>query len=341
MSPALVPLDATTPALVTGGGGFLGRAIVEQLIVRGVPVTSFARGAYPQLEARGVRAIQGDLADARAVARACAGQAVVFHVAAKAGMWGPHAEFHRVNVVGTQHVIDGCRAGAVRRLVYTSTPSVVFAGGDLCGVDESAPYPSRYDAAYPETKALAERLVLAANDGTLATVALRPHLIWGPGDPHFVPRLTARARAGRLRIVGDGRNVADFIYVDDAAAAHVQAAERLAPRSTVAGRVYFLSAGAPRPLWTMVNHLLEAAGLPPVTRAVPARLAWAAGCVLELVHRGLRLRGEPMMTRFLARELATSHWFDVSAARRDLGWEPRVDLTEGLRRLRASLRSRG
>ena len=339
MSAPGVALDASTPALVTGGGGFLGRAIVERLRARGVPVASFARGAHPELAALGVETLRGDLRDAAAVRRACTGRSVVFHVAARAGVWGSYDDFFQANVQGTRHVLEACRAEGVGRLVYTSTPSVVFDGRDLRGVDESAPYPSHYESAYPETKAIAERLVLAANGPDLATVSLRPHLIWGPGDPHFVPRITARARAGRLRIVGDGRNEVDTLYVDDAAEAHLRAAEHLAPGSPVAGRAYFLSAGKPVRLWDMVNHLLAAADLPPLTRSVPARVALAAGFVLEVLHRLLPLRGEPLMTRFLARELATSHWFDISAARRDLAWQPEVDLDEGLRRLRASLRA--
>lgn len=337
MSAPRAPLDASTPALVTGGGGFLGRAVVERLRARGVPVASFARGDYPELTALGIETLRGDLGDAAAVRSACEGRSVVFHVAARAGVWGSRREFWRVNVEGTRHVLEGCRAAGVARLVYTSTPSVVFDGRDLCGVDESVPYPSRYESAYPETKAIAERLVLAANGPDLATVSLRPHLIWGPGDPHFVPRITTRARAGRLRIVGDGRNEVDMIYIDDAAEAHLRAAERLAPGSPVAGGAYFLSAGKPVRLWEMVNHLLAAADLPPLTRAVPARLALAAGFVLEALYRALPLRGEPLMTRFLARELATSHWFDISAAQRDLDWKPEIGLDEGLRRLRASL----
>ena len=338
MNAPCAALDATTPALVTGGGGFLGRAIVAQLRAREVPVASFARGAHPELAGLGVETLRGDLRDTEAVRRACAGRSVVFHVAARAGVWGSRDDFWQANVVGTRHVLDACRAEGVGRLVYTSTPSVVFDGRDLCGVDESVPYPSRYEAAYPETKAIAERMVLAADGPRLATVSLRPHLIWGPEDPHFVPRITARARAGRLRIVGDGRNEVDTLYVDDAARAHLCAAERLAPGSPVAGRAYFLSAGKPVRLWDMVNRLLAAGDLPPLDRAIPARLALAAGGVLETLYRVLRLRGEPLMTRFLARELATSHWFDVSAARRDLAWQAEIDLEEGLRRLRASLR---
>lgn len=326
-------LTERTRALVTGGGGFVGGAVMERLLACGVRVRSFARGPYPRLRARGVEVVQGDLFDAAAVEKACAGQDVVFHVAAKTGVWGARADFQRTNVDGTRNVLGACRRCGVPRLVFTSTPSVVFDGRDLEGVDESVPYPQTFKSPYPETKAAAERLVLAANDPGLATVSLRPHLVWGPGDPHFVPRIVARARAGRLRIVGDGRNRVDTIYIDDAAEAHVRAAQCLAPGAPPAGRAYFLSQGEPRPLWEMVNRILEAAGEPPLTRRIPAGLALAAGALLEGAHRLLRLESEPLMTRFLASELSTSHWFDISAARRDLGYEPQVSLEEGMRRL--------
>lgn len=330
-----------TRALVTGGGGFVGSAIVDQLLTRGVRVRSFARGPHPQLRARGVEVVQGDLADTTAVRRACEGRDVVFHVAARTGLWGPADVFRRTNVEGTRNVVDACRAAGVQRLLYTSTPSVVFDGRDLEGVDESTPYPSRWQSDYPATKAAAERLVLAANGSQLATIALRPHLVWGPGDPHFVPRILERARAGRLRIVGDGTNRVDAIYVDDAATAHLLAAERLAVGAPMAGRAYFLGLGEPLPLWDLVNRILAAAGEPPVTRRVPAPLAYAIGGALEVVHRLLRIETEPIMTRFLARELATSHWFDISAARRDIHFEPRVSLDEGMKLLETWCREAG
>ena len=320
-------------ALVTGGGGFLGGAVVRLLRERGDSVRSFSRQAYPALEALGVEQRRGDLGDAAAVAAAVAGCDVVFHVAAKAGVWGPWAEYYSANVVGTEHVLAACRLHGVRRLVYTSSPSVVFAGHDEEGIDESAPYPKKFLANYPRSKAMAERLVLAANGPALATVALRPHLIWGPGDPHLVPRLVERARAGKLRQVGNGRNRVDTVYVTNAADAHVLAGDRLAPGSPVAGRAYFITQGEPVLLWDFINRVLQASGLPRATRRIPAWAAYAAGAILEGVYRLLRLRGEPPMTRFVARQLATSHWFDISAARRDLGYEPRVSTEEGLRRL--------
>lgn len=325
-------------ALVTGGGGFLGGAIVRQLLARGDRVRSVSRGRYPALEALGVEQVQGDLADAGVAARAVAGGDVVFHVAARAGVAGRYADYHRANVVATQNLIDACRAAGVGRLVYTSSPSVVFDGRDLEGANESLPYPPRYKAAYPQTKAEAERRVLAANGEALATVALRPHLIWGPGDNHLVPRILARGRAGKLRQIGRGDTRIDSVYIDNAAEAHLLAADRLVPGSPVAGKVYFISNGEPLPTWELVNRILAAGGVAPVTRRVPAGAAYAAGWLLEAVYALLWPGAEPPMTRFVARELATSHWFDLTAARRDLGYQPRVSIDEGLRRLAAWLR---
>jgi nucleoside-diphosphate-sugar epimerase len=326
-------------ALVTGGGGFLGGAIVRQLRERGDAVRSFSRGSYPALDAIGVEQVRGDLADAAAVTAAAAGCDVVFHVAARAGVWGPWDEYYQANFVGTENVLAACKANGVRRLVFTSSPSVTFAGIDQNGVNESEPYPTRFLAHYPHTKALAEQAVLAANGPDLATAALRPHLIWGPGDPHLIPRLVERARAGRLKRVGRESKLVDTVYVDNAAAGHLQAADALALGSAVAGKAYFLSQGEPEPLWDFVNRVLAAAGLPPVTRSVPARVAYAAGTILEAVYRVFRLRGEPPMTRFVARQLSTAHWFDLTAARRDFGYAPAVSTADGLRRLAASWRS--
>ena len=324
-------------ALVTGGGGFLGLAIVRMLRERGDTVVSFSRGEHPELATLSVEQLRGDLADRAAVENAARGCDIVFHVAAKAGIWGSFAEFQRANVTGTRHVLDACRLHGIHRLVYTSSPSVVFDGSDVEGGDESLPYPARFEAPYPHTKMLAERLVLEANSPTLATVSLRPHLIWGPGDNHLVPRILAKARAGQLRRIGRRDCLVDTVYVDNAARAHLDAADRLGSGSAVAGKAYFISNGEPLPLWEMVNRIIAAADLPPVTRSVSPKLAYAAGIACEGLWRTLRLAGEPPMTRFVARELATAHWFDISAARRDLGYEPEVSIAEGLRRLRASL----
>ena len=324
-------------ALVTGGGGFLGQAIVRGLLQRGAAVRSFSRHAHAALSTLRVEQLKGDLADPGAVSSAVQGCDIVFHVAAKPGIWGEYEGYHRTNVVGTQNVIAACRQHGVRRLVYTSSPSVVFDGRDMEGADESAPYPVDFEAHYPRTKAMAEQLVRAANDAQLATVSLRPHLIWGPGDNHLLPRLVARARAGQLARIGSRPNPIDTVYVDNAADAHLLAAERLAPGSPVAGKAYFISQGEPVPLWEMVNRLLLAAGAPPVTRTVPVWLALALACVFETAHKVTRNPGEPRLTRFVVHELSTAHWFDISAARRDFGYAPRISIAEGLELLRGSL----
>ena len=323
-------------ALVTGGGGFLGSAIVRLLLARGDRVRSLSRGFHHALHALGVYQCRGDVADDFEVNRAVRGCDIVFHVAAKAGVWGRYDDYHRTNVVGTDNVLDACRVWGIRRLVYTSSPSVVFDGRDMEGANESAPYPTHYDAYYPQTKALAERRVLAANGPELATIALRPHLIWGPGDNQLVPRILARAR--RLRRIGTANKLIDSIYIDNAAAAHLLAADRLTPGAPCAGRAYFLSNGEPLPLWDLVNRILAAADLPPVTKTIPAGVAYAVGWFLEMVYGLLHIRREPPLTRFVARELTTAHWFDLSAARNDLGYRPLVSIDEGLRRLAEALR---
>lgn len=326
--------------LVTGGGGFIGGAVARLFAERGDAVTSFSRGAYPELERHGILSARGDLGDPTAVRTAVAGHDVVVHAAARvAGGAHDPVAYHRVNVDGTRNVIDACRSTGVRRLVFTSTPSVVHGGGDIEGADESLPYATRFTDPYPATKAVAERLVLAANDDGLRTTALRPHLVWGPGDPHFLPRIVDRARRGRLWLVGPGDNLVDATYIDDAARAHLAAADRLLGPEPPAGRAYFIAAGEPLPVRDMIGHLLAAADLPPVRRHIPFRVAYAVGALLETVAPRLPGSPEPVMTRFLAEQLATAHWFDCSAARRDLGYTARVPLAEGLRRLRAALRA--
>jgi len=324
-------------ALVTGGGGFLGQAIVRQLVARGDAVTVLSRGAYPELAPLGVMLRRGSVTSMPDVTDAARGCDVVFHVAAKAGIWGMRDDYEASNVTGTANVLAACRALGIHRLVHTSSPSVVFGSAPLEGVDESVPYATHFLADYPRTKAAAERLVLAANDASLATVALRPHLIWGPGDVHLVPRIVARAKAGKLRLVGDGRNVVDSVYVHNAAAAHLLAADRCVPGSAVAGKVYFISNGEPLPIGELIGKILAAAGLPPLTRRIPVAVATAAGALLEGITP--RAAKEPLMTRFLAAQLSTAHWFDISAARRDLAYEPAITIDEGMKRLADWLRT--
>jgi nucleoside-diphosphate-sugar epimerase len=335
------PVSATPaggpPVLVTGGTGFLGRRLVERLLAAGRPVTVLGRTPAPDLERQGARFIRASLDDAAVVAAACAGVGTVFHVAARVGVWGRYEDFFRVNVLGTRAVLAGCRAHGVPRLVYTSTPSVVYHGRDLAGADESLPLTTSCPSPYPLTKAIAEHEVLTANSPDLRTVALRPHLIWGVGDPHLVPRLLARARTGRLRLVGSGRNRVDMVHVANAVDAHLLAEQALA--GAAAGRAYFITNGEPVVLWDWINGLLRALGDPPVTKRLPLGAAWLLGAACEAAWRTLHLAGEPPMTRFIATELAKDHWFDLGAARRDLGYEPRVAMAAGTAELVAHLRT--
>jgi nucleoside-diphosphate-sugar epimerase len=337
-------------ALVTGGGGFLGGYIVRTLLARGDRVRSFGRGDYPHLVTQGVEVVRGDIRDNDALARACAGIECVFHAAALPGIGLNRCAYRAVNQVGTELLLANCRRQGVGRFVYTSSPSVVFAGSDQRNVNEFAPYDFGWMRAnrayYSETKAAAEQVVLAANRDQLKTCALRPHLIWGPGDTHLIPRLVARARSGRLRRVGSGTNLIDITYVENAADAHVQAAEALSRESPVAeatspsGKAYFISQGEPVNCWQWIDEVLVLAGLPPVTRSMSFKTAHHLGAVCERVWRLTARSTEPPMTRFLAAQLATSHWFDLSAARRELGYEPRVSTVEGMRRLGEWLQQR-
>jgi 2-alkyl-3-oxoalkanoate reductase len=321
----------TGRVLVTGGGGFLGGAIIERLVTRGATVYSLSRGNYPRLSHMGVKQIQGDIADRQTVETACHGVELVFHVAAKPPPWGKYKDYYETNVTGTQNVIDGCIRNNISRLIYTSTPSVVFDGTDMEGADESVPYPAGFNAFYPETKAMAEQLVLKATGKRLHTLILRPHQIWGPGDPHFVPRLIARAK--KLKRIGSGNNLVDTTYIDNAADAHILAADILKKKPEISGNIYFISQADPIPTWDMIDAILAAAGLPPVKGTISYKTAWTIGATMEFFFRIFPLPGEPPMTRFLADAVAKSHWFDISAAKTDLGYKPKVTMKEGLRRL--------
>jgi 2-alkyl-3-oxoalkanoate reductase len=326
--------------LVTGAAGFLGRSVVEQLLARGERVRALVRRQQTALEKLGAECVLGDVRDAAAVEAACRDVDVVHHVAAVAGVWGPWKHYYDTNVTGTENVISACRQAGAKRLVFTSSPSVTFAGRDQCGVDESAPYATTWLAHYPQTKAMAEKLVLEANgNGGLLTCALRPHLIWGPGDQHLIPRLLSRARKGQLRQVGNGKNLIDAVFVENAAAAQLLAADALVPGAAACGKAYFITNEEPVNCWEWINELLARAGVAPVKRRVPLGAAYAAGAVMECVWKVLGRTDEPRMTRFLAAQLGTSHYFDISAARRELGYVPRVSMAEGMNRLEAWLRA--
>jgi nucleoside-diphosphate-sugar epimerase len=330
-------VDRQSPALVTGGTGFLGRHIVARLLAQGRPVTVLARRRAPDLEAQGVRFVCTSLEDSEAVMKACQGMETIFHTAAKVGVWGNYEPYFRSNVLGTRAILAGCKRHGVRRLVYTSTPSVVYQGTDLAGADESLPLTTACPCAYPLTKAIAEREVLEANRPDFFTTALRPHLIWGPGDPHLVPRVLEKAQSGRLRIVGQGRNRVDMVHVENAADAQLLA-ETALEQGPARGKAYFITNDEPVVLWDWINHLLVSLGIEAVTRRVPLGIARAAGLSCELAWKWLPLGGEPPMTRFVASELAKDHWFSLQAAKRDLQYTPRIRMNPGTEALIAHLR---
>jgi 2-alkyl-3-oxoalkanoate reductase len=322
-------------AFVTGGGGFLGRAIIRQALDRGWKVRSYSRGSYPDLEALGVAHTRGDVADGASLSRAVKGCDVVFHAAAKPGIWGRYEDYYEANVRGTENVLAACLEQEVRKLVYTSSPSAVFSGRDQQGINESVPYPKRFLCHYAATKALSERQVLDANGPALATVALRPRLIWGAGDPNVLPRLLKLAHAGRLRFVDHGRHLIDHTYVDNAAQAHILAAERLNEGAAVGGKAYFISNGEPLPAGELVNRLLEACGMPSVAASVPRAVALGIAWANELLWKSMGYDGDPPTTRYLVLSMGADNWFDISAAQRELGYSPSVTSAEGFRRLAA------
>ena len=323
-------------ALVTGANGFLGSYIVEHLLQRGdYQVRAMMRRKDDLVSSLGgVETVHADIRNLETVDLACRDIDVVFHSAAISGIWGSWKNFHGVNTIGTRNVVEACLRNKVPKLVYTSSPSVTFNGDHQFNVNENAAYPKKWLCHYPHSKALAEQYVLESNDeGTLMTCALRPHLIWGPRDHHLIPRLVARAKSKKLRRVGDGTNEIDCIYVENAAMAHVQAAEAMTKGSPVCGSAYFLSQGEPVNCWNWINEILELAGQPRIRKSISFTAAYRLGFALECYHEMFNIQTEPRMTRFLAAQLAKSHYFDISRAKRDFGYFPKVSLEEGMRRL--------
>jgi len=316
--------------LITGAGGFLGRNLSARLLSKGHKVWNFSRQNHPALQAMEVDTICGDLQDKAGVVAAFKGMDIVFHVASRVGIWGDYNDFYQTNVIGTENVIKACRANGITKLIYTSTPSVVFDSGDLCGADETTPYSKKFHGHYAKTKAMAEQLVLQANDEKLCTVALRPHLIFGPDDPHLVPRLVDAAKHGRLKIVGTGKNLVDVTYIQNAVDAHLLAMEKLSPHSKLTGQAYFIGQERPVVLWDFINEILARHNLSPITRKVPASAAFYIGLLFESWYKFFRINREPPMTSFVSLQFSRSHYFSHQKAKNDFGYEPKVSIEQAL-----------
>ncbi len=325
---------------VTGGSGFLGLEIVRQLCAEGHEVITYSRRDHPELKKMGVTHIQNDLLDYQALQKAMNNCEAVFHVAAKTGIWGKYKDFYNANVIATENVLRACRDLKIRNLIFTSSASVVYNGTDSEGQNESLPYPKKFNAHYPHTKAIAEKLVMAANDDSFKTVSLRPHLVWGPGDPHFLPRLLKKARTGNLRMIGNANNLVDCTYIFNAARAHVNAFDQLLLNPTlIEGKSYFISQDKPIPIRDLINQLIATDDIPSITRSISPTIARIAGKVSEAVYRVFGISTEPPITLFLAQQLSTSHWYDISASKKDFGYSPEISIEEGMKQLKEWIKS--
>lgn len=329
--------------LVTGYGGFLGAEITRQLLASGFAVRGLARGDYPELGALGVEMVRGDVSDRDTVLRSVAGCDAIVHTAAKAGVWGAWQAYYRINTLATTHLLEAAHRQRVTAVVYTSSPSVTFAGKPQSGVDEAEPYPEHWLCFYPHTKALAEQAVLqAAQIGQVKTCALRPHLIWGLGDPHLFPRVVERARRNRLRRVGSGENLIDVVHVANAARAHVTAVQKLlAGDDRLNGQALFLTDGQPQGCWDWIKKILQHAQVPIPQRSLSFSAAYRVGAALEAIYWTLRISREPPMTRFVAAQLAMDHYFKIDRARELLDYRPSMDHAAEWERCRAWLRGLG
>ncbi len=319
--------------LVTGGGGFVGMALIQRLVKTGYEVSTFSRNKYEVHEKLGIGIHQGNIKNLVDFEKACLGIDVVFHVAAKVGIWGTYREFYETNVIGTKNVIEACKKNGVKKLIFTSSASVIFDGSNLEGVDESMDYPKRSVSHYTNTKAQAEKLILDANSERLITVSLRPHLVWGPGDTQLIPKIIERAKTGKLKKIGKKDFLIDHTYIDNLIDAHILAMEKLEFSSNISGKTFFITNGHPLHVWYFLNGILKAKGIPPAEKSVSKKTAMTIAQVLEIFYSFFKIKKAPFVTPFLVKELCSHHWFNISAARQLLDYSPNIDFENGLKYL--------
>lgn len=319
--------------LVTGGGGFLGSEICKQLLEANHILYSAQRSFSQKLEQMGVKQIQVDLSLKQECDKALS-QLVdidaVFHTAAKAGVWGNYKSYYSANVQATENILAWSKNQKIQYFIYTSTPSVVFGKDYIENADETLPYPEWFLTFYAQTKAMAEKIILSSHSKNFQVACIRPHLIFGPGDPHIIPRIIARAKKRKLIQVGSGQNLVDVIHVTNAAHAHLCAFNYLLESKEHGGKAYFVGQERPVPLWWFIHKILEYKRLPPISKSISVKFAYTIGLVMEIVFRLLPFLGEPPMTRFLAMQLGASHYFNQSQAIQDLAYRPKLSIEDGL-----------
>jgi 2-alkyl-3-oxoalkanoate reductase len=321
--------------LVTGGSGFVGRALTIKLLERGYEVHSLSRTDPKVLGVHwhsiDLSKLREDSAIQTKLSNILQNTTAVFHTAAKVGMWGKASEFEAMNIYGTQTLLELSQKNNVQVFIYTSSPSVIASGGDLCNVNEDVPYPANYHADYPRTKSIAEQFVLKNHSSTFRTLALRPHLIFGTGDTNLIPTIIAKARSGKLKIIGSGNNLCDFSYIEDCIDAHLCALSALQQNADVGGQAYFISQGEPYPLWKFINAILTYSGEKPVTQKIPKSVAAFIATIAEKISSFTGK--EPFLTRFLVEEMSTHHYFDISKAKRNLGYAPKYSIDAALEKM--------
>lgn len=319
--------------LVTGGGGFLGFWIVKKLLAKKYEVINFSRNHYSHLEELGVKTIIGNLENKDSILSALNDIDAIFHVAALAGVWGKQEDYLNTNYEGSKLLVEAALEKNIKYFIYTSTPSVVFGKDDIEGADESVLFPETYLTSYAYSKSLAEKYILNSKSDSFFPLAIRPHLIWGPGDPHLFPRLLRKAREGKLKRVGLGENLVDIIYVENAADAHVQAFETLLVNSSLAGRAYFIGQEKPVNLWDFINKVIALDGQEPIEDSISFKTAYILGFIFEKIYKLLGIsKPEPPMTRFIATQLGKSHYFSHKRAFDDFGYKPAITIEDGLNR---------